>query len=282
MDLGNGLLRYVKSAFVNQWHLLALGASVAIALISPITGALLPLIIAGELIFLSVVATNPRFQRAVDALDNAEASEKRREEANVKYKELYSELSIDARRGFEDLRSRCSKLDGTSHDLIVDSQVQGIDKLLWVYLRLLYTREMIDKFLRRIDDTAFRDVERRTREKLELVEKASDSTKDAMRHSLEDTLATLEVRKKNVEKAKENRVFIDMELDRISTKLLTLSEMALNRNNPEMISSEVEGATRSLESAEQTMSDLGRMAGFSTEAEAPELVRRRERERVRA
>jgi hypothetical protein len=49
---------YLRTAFLNRWNLLFVGAGVAAALIAGFPGVILPLVAAGELYYLSSMLTN--------------------------------------------------------------------------------------------------------------------------------------------------------------------------------------------------------------------------------
>src|SRR5438034_11535206 len=64
---GAGMLEYLKHAFVARWNLLLCFGAAAAAVLSPWPDVLLPLIAAGEMIYLGGVISMPRFREAVDA-----------------------------------------------------------------------------------------------------------------------------------------------------------------------------------------------------------------------
>ena len=62
--------KYLKVAFLNHWNLLAfLGAS-AFALLSPAPDVLLPVVAAGEIAYLGLLGTHPKFQAYVEAQEH--------------------------------------------------------------------------------------------------------------------------------------------------------------------------------------------------------------------
>src|SRR5690606_8809242 len=67
MRAPTGFSRYVKAAFTWHWNLLALGAGVAFAMLSGKPDMVLPLVMAGEILYLGMLTTRPRFQQAIDA-----------------------------------------------------------------------------------------------------------------------------------------------------------------------------------------------------------------------
>ena len=67
-----GLVDYLKHAFLFRWNLLFFGGGVAAAALMPMTGALLPLIAAGELTYLAGLVSQKRFRAAIDARVHAQ------------------------------------------------------------------------------------------------------------------------------------------------------------------------------------------------------------------
>ncbi len=67
---------------------------------------------------------------------------------------------------------------------------------------------------------------------------------------------------------------IGLEIDRLENKIRSLSEMAINRQEPEFISSEVDHVASSMVDTERTMNELQFATGLGTlDTEPPELIR---------
>ncbi len=285
------LLAYAKAAFLDHWHLLVLGGLTCAALIGPMRDVSLPLICAAELIFLGTISTNPRFQRSVDARAGAVDNEKRQQEASERFNKLYYGLDAESQRLFKTLRQRCEIINEVvpreTDDKIgtmEEYQAQGVNKLLWVYLKLLHTRMNLQRFLKSTNEAEFLDMEKSARERLQSLEGDNTDTKEKMRRTLEDTLKTIDTRKANLAKARENFEYVGLELDRISTKVTALSELAVNRQDPGMITSGVDEFAKSVESTEETIGDLRAFTGLTVEDEvAPKIMERRggEQKRIR-
>ena len=277
------LLEYAKAAFWDRWHMLVLGGIVAAALIGPARDVTFPLIFAAELAFLGLISTNPRFQRSVDSRIGAVTQEQKENEARDRFNKLYNGLDPESQRLFRSLRERCQIITecvphevDSSVDAVSEWRAQGVNKLLWVYLKLLHTRMNLGRFLRTTDEKEVLEQEAKTRERLKSLASETGETQEKMRHSLEDTLATLEARKTNRVKAAENFEFVGLELDRISAKLTALSELAINRHDPALITTGVDEFAKSIESTEQTIGDLRAFTGLTVEdEEAPPIMQQK-------
>ena len=92
-----------------------------------------------------------------------------------------------------------------------------------------------------------------------------------IRKALQDNLETSRDRLANLSKAKENYQFIQLEIDRLENKIRSLSEMAVNRQEPEFISGEVDHVASSMMDTEKTMNDLQFATGLdSLDDQTPE------------
>lgn len=279
---------YLAAAFKNRWNLLLLIGGAAAAIIAPRTDVGLSILLAAELGFVTLMASNPRFQRAISAERNAEASKQTSQTMSRRFLELYHGLDDPARKQFEALRVRCevlrSSTEGNTVEQFSDEQLSGVDRLLWVYLKLLHTRLKLQRFFRTTDRNEIENLEQTTRLRLEALPKdATDDLAVKKKRSLEDTLATAVARKDNLKRAQENSEFVELELERIAAKLTAVSEMAINRQDPAQITHEVDDVARSVESTEQAIGELQMLTGLTMEdAEAPPILRKQQPQRARA
>lgn len=283
---------YLKAVFWDRWNLLFLGGALAATLIVGRPDILLPLAGAAELVFLTAVASNPRFQRSVEARAGAAAAARSATALLQRFNQLYYALASEAQEQFNQMRQRCEALrpaaqpDAVSSDRQMDafaqSQVGGVNRLLWVYLKLLHTLATLDRFLKTTDEDEIINLEQTTRLRLEALPKEStDEITVKKRRSLEDTLATATARRENLKRAKENHEFVQLELERIGAKLTALSEMAVNRQDPSQITNEVDDVARSVEGTEQAINELQSFTGLTKEDEqAPPILNTPQRVRA--
>lgn len=269
MDKKTGFLDYIKKAFLNHWNLLAFGGGVAVGIISGRPDIVLPLVTAGELVYLAGLATHPKFQAHVKAQSHKEA--KARVEGPA-LQQIFSMLDPRGRARFEELRNRCRNLQALAQGIRpvgVDSSVaslhlEGINKLLWVFLKLLYSRQTLEQFLDRTDEAK---IQRNLSEIQVKIENLGPQEEDTavevkMRRTLHDTLNSASLRLENLAKAKDNYEYIKLELERIDSKITSIAELAVNRQDPGFITSEVDGVTATMAQTEQAMSDLQFLSGL--------------------
>ena len=92
---------------------------------------------------------------------------------------------------------------------------------------------------------------------------------DRIVRSLQDSIAMAELRLDNFGRAKKNADFVSIELDRIEGKIQTLAEMAVNRQDPDFLSSQVDSAAESMRQTEKAVSELQHLTGLADQLEEP-------------
>jgi DNA-binding FrmR family transcriptional regulator len=146
----------------------------------------------------------------------------------------------------------------------------ALDRLLWTFLRLLFAQQALAKFLTATDEPAIK----KSLENLRTREKAATERKEErILKSLQDSIATAEVRLENFEKARSNAEFVSVELDRIEGKIQALTEMAISHQDPDDIAHQVDAVAEGMAHTEQTIRDLQTLTGMSSENEsAPSIL----------
>jgi hypothetical protein len=144
----------LKRAFLWHWHLLGLGATIGFTLLTgPGASALMPIIIAGELAYLGFLGLNPRFQKLLRGKEMVANVAK--PDATQQIKELLAFLVPEDRDRFNYLQNRCLNLLNlrrqmdrkTSADGSEDFRAESLDRMLWLFLKLLHQRSGLERFL---------------------------------------------------------------------------------------------------------------------------------------
>ena len=81
-----------------------------------------------------------------------------------------------------------------------------------------------------------------------------------------------ELRLDNFGRAKKNAEFVSVELDRIEGKIQALAEMAVNRQDPDFLSSQVDSAAESMRQTEKAVSELQHLTGLGEQLEEPPAI----------
>ena len=156
---------------------------------------------------------------------------------------------------------------------------RGLDRLLWVFLKLLFARHTLAEFQNEVSEESMIDELNEIENRLKILGDEASADADKIRRTLLDNQATLQERKENYAQAKNNFVFIELELDRVENKIKSISEMSVNRRDPEYISGQIDAVANSMKDTERTMNDLQFISGLGElEDDAPELYDKKTRQ----
>jgi hypothetical protein len=290
-----GLFRYLKEAFLFRWNLLLLGGAGAAAVLIGHPDIMLPLVAAAEVTYLAGLSTLPRFQSAIDARAHAEergftgqpaqAGTQDTTTARERILEVLKSLAEDRRGRFLRLRARCVEMSrianavrGETRDASgasAELRQPALDRLLWVFLKLLLSDQAIARFLQAADEAQIQrsidDVTERIKKREAAVAEA-ERADDRILRSLHDSLATAELRKENITKAKNNAEFVGAELDRLENKIQAVTEMAVSHSDPDEMSSRIDAIADGISQTEQTIRDLQNITGMTAHDEAPSIL----------
>ena len=281
-----GLTKYLKAALLNQWNLLAFLGGCGFAALSGHPDVFIPLVLAGETAYLGFLGTHPRFQKYVDAQEAKASRQDGSAAATMTARRILHELPKPLVARFGAVRTRCSELRQLARQMrepeqiggpqpLEDLQLAGLDRLLWMYLRLLFTQYSLSQFLKK---TSVQQIEadiRQFEERLKaLPESATDLRQQRLRKVVEDSLQTSHARLANYKKAEENCELMGLEIERLENTIHSLSELAVNRQEPEFISGQIDQVASSMVQTERTMGELQFVTGLKTlDDQVPEILR---------
>ncbi|MFK7765915.1 MAG: hypothetical protein AB8B55_01645 [Mariniblastus sp.] len=284
------MLKYIKKAFVNQWNLLIFAGGMGFAVLSGRPDIAVPLVLAGEAAYLGLLGTHPKFQgyvKAQEAKEGRQASSQQNMQVLEKIKASLPRKQYDR---YSSLRERCLRLGQISDDLKTPTQIdpnerleslqtKGLDRLLWVYLRLLFSQHSLDRFFDTVSEKRITDDLERIEFQLEELGPDDASAHSAkIRRTLLDNKMTLQERLDNYTQAQGNYQFVSLELERVENKIKSLAEISVNRQDPEYISGQIDAVANSMKETERTMNDLQFVTGLGDlDEEAPELMNSPER-----
>jgi hypothetical protein len=281
------LAQYLKSAFLYHWNLLAFLGGAGFAVLSGQPDVFLPLVMAAEVAYLGLLGTHPKFQKYIDAQENKEARKSASAGSEITMERILRSLSPEQARRFQALRGRCQELRQIANDLkepdqagllhLEDLQSAGLDRLLWIYLRLLYTQTMLERFFRQTNEAKIHTDITRLEERLRgTAEEDNDPQKQKLRKALQDNLETCRQRLANFQKARDNSELIEAEIDHLENKIRALSELAVNRQDPEFILGQVDLVASSMVNTERTMNELQFATGLETgDDSVPAILRKK-------
>jgi hypothetical protein len=208
-------------------------------------------------------------------------------------------LPADARSRFEKLHARCLEMRGIAAGVrgaagdqgsgAEEIRTPGLDRLLWLFLRLLLSKTALDRFLQTMNQQEISKRLEDLRKTLATAQTPSAQTPTAQPpsaqtpsaqsgsderivKSLQDSIAMCELRLDNYRRAKKNDEFVTIELDRIEGKIQALAEMAVNRQDPDFLSSQVDSAADSMRQTEKAVSELQHLTGLADQLEEPPAI----------
>ncbi|NUN49136.1 MAG: hypothetical protein HUU15_09950 [Candidatus Brocadiae bacterium] len=231
-----GLWDYLKAAFHVRWPVPGLGgvpinwlACVGIALAGWLFHPALWLLGgAAELGFITLLAHNPRFQRIVDASQTARQDF----DFSSRIAQMLQGLPGLARKRYSDLEQRVAAVrqmtQGLATGAMSEVQAGGLKRLLWIFLRLLVSRETI---LTQARNTNREDMVEEIQAAETQLGQLADPAKERLRKSVEANLEILRKRLTNLDESKNAMEFIEAELKRIENQVeLIAQEAAMSKD----------------------------------------------------
>jgi chemotaxis protein histidine kinase CheA len=279
-----GFGKYIKTAFTNRWNLLWFGGAAAFALLTPMPEVVLAIASAVEITYLGLLGTHPKFQAYVDAQQAKQARAATSVSTQQTLERITKSLPKELLDRFVALKARCLELQQIAAELQQTShgdspmplehfQIAGLDRLLWIHLRLLFTQFALYRFLKQTSEEQIQaDIKRLEAGLADLPATNANNQDQRVRKALEDNLQTSRDRLANLQRARGNFDLVKLEIDRLENKIRSLSELAVNRQEPDYISRQVDQVAASMMETEKTMNDLRFVTGLDTDDEAPSLL----------
>jgi hypothetical protein len=212
-----------------------------------------------ELGYLFMLATNKRFQRVVASKPLAGAQQEWNERINV----LTSRLDNRDRNRYQTFAQRCRSIidlqthGGTESPQGIESQVDSLGRLSWMFLRLLVARRTIREVLGSREDGP--SLEDRVEE---LKQQAADESigPDLLR-SLSGQREILEQRIEQRQQSQKRLTYIDAELARIEQQVELIREQAALSTDPERLSQRIDEIAATLGGTGQWIRDQQQVYG---------------------
>lgn len=216
-----GFFRYIKAAFtarpLGMWVAPNLVGLAAFAMLGFLNWGLWVIGAGLELGYLLLLATNPRFQRQVDAQDSMAAKKSTQQQVAS----LLVRLGPTEQARYRQLEQRCKSILAEQHDVPaaeMQTQADGLGKLLYVYLKLLLTRSAI---LRVLEGASGKSIDVRISDVQNQLQTAGTPE---LQKSLGDQLDILGERKKRHAEAWDKLQFLEAELTRIQEQVELIRE----------------------------------------------------------
>lgn len=268
---------YLKSAFLYRWNMLLFAGGVAAAILSPWPDAVLPLVGAAEAVYLGSIVASEKFRKAIDAQLYKEETAPVVAEGERTLQNLIDTLPAVSRQRFEKLRGRCIEMRAIAEGVrgrafgatapASDHSTGALDRLLWVFLRLLASQEALERFLTSTDADKILAHLEEAKAKL-----AASGDNERLKRALEDSVAVQQARLDNYHKAEANAEYANVELDRIEAKIHALTEASVSRQDAEFLSSQIDSVAESMQSTEEAISELQQITGLVDQMQEPPAI----------
>jgi hypothetical protein len=236
--------------------------------------------VAGELLYLYLSATNPRFRNLVRAKRLAAE----RVTVDQQTDQWIAELGAEGRARFQALTANCQQVQRVYETLrpgglsVIDEQRwKGLDQLLFLFLRLQVSLELLQ---RQLGDASPRELQREVEALRAELAATAPAASEALRRSRQSLLELKEKRLENLGRAGEARQVLSSELQRIEQQVELLREEAAISRNAESLSARIDSVAGILSENdawmrqhEEILSDLGVDSGG-----VPRLLERGEKQ----
>jgi DNA repair exonuclease SbcCD ATPase subunit len=214
-----------------------------------------------ELGYLWILGASKRFQRFVDTSQQLQTKQQWQTRVDALIRHLRSE---DQQR-YRNLEERCKTLleqqmQIQSPSQGLQAQGEGLGRLLWVYLRLLATRQAISRIIRGSDGAPNESAGLEERI-ANLQSRLKESLTEDLRKSITGQIEILQQRMERRREAKDKLAFLDSELARIQEQVELVREQAVLSADPETLSKRIDEVTATLGGTTQWISDQQKIYG---------------------
>jgi hypothetical protein len=197
-----------------------------------------------EVGYLSLVATDARFQRWVDRQRKAAATPA----AATLRQDLVEQLAGEARRRFDEMERKCARIlemarDTRGDDFEMANAGEALGRLSWIHLKLLVARQHLESLRQ---NTSSGDLRRKIAD-LETELASSSEATAALLSSREATLKILHQRLDNLERCERSLAQVNSDLERVEAQVDLALESATARGGGSMIAADLELASQTLE-----------------------------------
>lgn len=275
-----GLGVALKRAFTWHWHLLGLGAGVTAAVLSGAPVVLLPFLAAAELGYLGFLGLNPRFQKVLKGLSKVPPPLP--VDPRQRFQQLMAFLSpVDAER-FETLRHRCMELVSLRRSMatkegtpgVDDFRGESLDRMLWLFLKLLHQRSGLQKFLGATQREHIEAELHSAEEQLATAQtrdKTSGLPESRLATSIRDRVNTIRERLDNHRQASEGLELVTAEIDKTEQQITHLCEVGMTMSDSAGLSVQIDTISQSLQSSEKIFSQASFSQIYDDEPAPPLL-----------
>ena len=273
-----------RSAFFWHWHLLGLGSAISFALISGAPADWAPVIIAADIVYLTLVVLSPGLLRAMQSGRNRQQDQPRQDSGcNSRFQQLMSFLRPADDTRFRELHQRCAALlelrrrmdTKVSQPSVDNFRSESLDRMLWLFLKLLHQRSGLERFLH---TTARSEIEQdlKVAEEQLAAARARDTVAGLpdgrLTTAIAERLRTLQERLENHEKASADLELVTAEIDKTEQQITHLCEIGMTTRDSASLSAQIDAISESLQVSEKTFAHAAFANLFESDETAPPLL----------
>lgn len=218
-----------------------------------------------ELSYLTILATNGRFQRLINAQRNRTTVQ----DIEAKRQALIADLSSAARQRLTQMEGRCNRILDLYRSFqidpaVVDNNLDVFRYLQWLYLKLLVAQRYLLS-----PESQVKEEDLKAKITSLEQEVASEKLSDSMRESKSATLEIYRKRLENLQRREQSLQEIDADMARIEAQVDLAMENATMKGQPQAISTNIDLVSHLLDDAvygqsQSTIADLEPTLGHST------------------
>lgn len=249
-DSSKSDLSYITEALKLQYNWITLVGIAGFALVS---GSALPLLLGAglELMYLSVVPQNPRFQRLVRSRKLAEEQKEETGRLLAMFQEMTPEIRLryaDVDKIAIEIRQNYLRLSSASQ-MFAPQMEERLQVLLKAYLRLLHAAWQHREYLRTTDI-------RRVESELQNLQKSAASDAARVQEINRKRIDILEKRIEKFKKIRETRDVIDAQCAAVQDVLGLLRDQSVTMHNPQQLTDHLDGLVRDVEHTEDSVREI--------------------------
>lgn len=276
----NGVGAALQRAFTWHWHLLGLGAGLGLALLSGVPWLVLPFLAAAEVGYLGFLGLNPRFQNVLKGQQRLPSPQS--VDPNKRFQQLMAFLSPDDADRFESLRQRCLELVELRRSMVTkegtpgveDFRGESLDRMLWLFLKLLHQRSGLQKFLSATDREQIESELHAAEQQLTGAQErdtAAALPESRLTTAIRDRATTIRERLDNHRQASEGLELVTAEIDKTEQQITHLCEVGMTMSDAAGLSVQIDSISASLQSSEKIFSQASFSQIYDDEPAPPML-----------
>jgi hypothetical protein len=249
-DSSNSDINYVKEAAKLQYNWITL---VGLAGFAVISASALPLLLGAglELMYLSLVPQNKRFQRLVRSWKYADEKRRHDQQLNAMFQEIPPEMRLryaDLDNVCRAIRENYSRLSSASQ-IFAQQTEDKLSGLMQSYVRLLHTAWQHREYLRTTDLSM-------VSHELAQLQKAQASETGKVQDINRKRIEILQKRMEKFKKIRENCEVIDAQCAAVEDVLGLIRDQSVTMRDPQQLSDHLEGLVHDVEQTEETVREV--------------------------